>query len=41
MRYDPPKQDMQGWGPAEMVIGFIVCVFILGFLVAVLTGVYK
>lgn len=37
MRYEP-HQEPQGnaMGPAEMIIGFIVCLFAVGFIVSLL-----
>ena len=34
MRYDPHQPEPSHAGPAEMLIGFIVCCIILGFIIA-------
>jgi hypothetical protein len=39
MRYQPPEPDNGGgFGPAEMILGFVICLFILGYLVSVFIG---
>lgn len=35
MHYEPPQPESSPLGPAEMIVGFIVCVILIGWLISI------